>query len=772
MKKKSVLSICLITLLLFAGTHVWATGDNPDLLIAKGKEFSQKGDFEHAALNWENALNLLDPKTDTAKYLDTTLLLGNAFQSLGYHRKAVSALSKALPIIEKSDDHSTNAAFLNTLSDLYFSLGYITELTTYLPKAMEEAVLAEDKRIQANVLINLGNVLSAEKDYQRALAIYGQSLELAEQLEHDPGLKAKVSMNIARAEYLDKHYDGIETALNYALVQIENLPDSHDKAKYLISMALLIQEIAQDPDIRDQDTKDEHSIQITGCIYDLFDGAGKLAEKLDDPRLISYACGYLGQLYEAEARYTEAMKLTRRAVFFAQMKDSPQILYLWQWQLGRLFKAKGDKENAVRAFRNSISTLNPIRQELFIGYRSREDFFNKNVKPVYLGLAELLLKQAETIQDKKLREKKLLQARDTMELLKTAELEDFFKDECMIDGQETRLEYAPPRTAVLYPIPLPDSLALLLILPDSIEQINVPVGSKHLRKTIAKYREGLQTRLNRLFLYESQQIYDWTIRPAESKLAAHKVDTLLVAPDGALRLIPFSTLHDGTHFLIEKYAIGTIPAIRLTDMNPVVKENSNILLSGLSEGVQEFSPLPSVHAELRDIKEIMGGSILIQNKDYTIDNLVSEFKSKEYSFVHIATHGVFGGTPEESFLLTYDNRLDMNHLEKIIGLGRFRKQKVELLTLSACQTALGNERAAMGLAGAAVKAGVKSVIATLWFVDDEATSLAIREFYRQLKKPGISKVKAMQNVQKKLISQKRYWHPLYWGPFLVIGNFK
>jgi len=167
----------------------------------------------------------------------------------------------------------------------------------------------------------------------------------------------------------------------------------------------------------------------------------------------------------------------------------------------------------------------------------------------------------------------------------------------------------------------------------------------------------------------------------------------------------------------------------------------------------------------------MNGKILIQNKDYTIENMTRAFKEKSYPLVHIATHGVFGGTPAESFLLAYNDKLTMDSLEQLIGLGRFRKQKVELLTLSACQTALGNERAALGLAGVAVKAGVKSAIATLWFVDDEATSLAIREFYRQFREPGISKVKAMQNVQKKLIAQRRYWHPLYWAPFLVIGNW-
>jgi len=410
---------------------------------------------------------------------------------------------------------------------------------------------------------------------------------------------------------------------------------------------------------------------------------------------------------------------------------------------------------------------------LFKGYRLHQDVFNERVKPVYLGLADLLLKKAETITDKESRERLLMEARDTMELLKTAELEDFFGDECVtaMQTEETKLERTPPHTAVLYPIPLPDSLALLLILPDSIKMKRVSAGSEDIGKTVTQYRERLQTRVNNRFLYESKQLYDWIIRPVESELTAQEVDTLIIAPDGALRLIPFSTLNDGERFMIEKYAVGTIPAIRLTDMRPFAKQNMNLLLTGLSESRQGFSALPGVPGELRDIKEIMNAKGIIQNNEYTVEALTNKFKEEPYALIHIATHGVFGGTPEESFLLTYNDKLTMNILEKVINLGKFREQKVELLTLSACQTALGNERAAMGLAGVAVKAGVKGVIATLWFVDDEATSLAIREFYRQLKIPGLSKAKAMQNVQKQLIAQRRYWHPLYWGPFLVIGNW-
>lgn len=765
MKNSLILSVCFF-LLLLAVSPAWAeTAENPVRMTERGREFYQKGDAEHAALSWEQALTHLDPETETGIYLDTVAHLGNAYQSLGYHQRALPILLQALPVAEKSEDHYHNAIFYNTLSDLYFSLGKMMKVIEYLPKAVEEASKAEDPRILARVLVNVGNAFSAEKDYKRALSFYGQCFELAEESD-DSELGAMVSMNIARAELMGDDHDGIGDALDYTRVMIENMPDCHGKVKYLISLSMLILEVKKRLNLADPD--------LTLAAFQILDDAKKIAENLEDFRMTAYACGYMGQLYEEEGRYEEALRLTRRALFFAQQGNFPQILYLWQWQLGRLFKAKGEPGKAIRAYQNAISTLNPIRQQLFIGYRSRGDFFNKRVKPVYTGLTELLLKQAETIKDEKARQSKLLEARDTMEILKTAELEDFFKDECVtiMQAEKTTLENSPPGTAVIYPISLPETLAVLLTLPDGIRYISIPVDSGQVTKTITKYRMRLQTRPNKRFLYDSQQLYDWLIRPVEPELNARKIDTLVFAPDGVLRLIPFSTLHDGKCFLVEKYAIGTIPAISLTDIRPVAeKENLSILLGGLSEARQGFSPLPGVSPELQDIKKIMDGRVLIQNKDYTVENLTREFKAGEYSLVHIATHGVFGGTPDESFLLTYDSKMNMNLLERLIGISKYRTKKVELLTLSACQTALGNERAAMGLAGVAVKAGVKSAIATLWFVDDEATSLATREFYREFKKPGISKAKAMQNVQKKLISQKRYWHPLYWAPFLVIGNW-
>jgi CHAT domain-containing protein len=137
----------------------------------------------------------------------------------------------------------------------------------------------------------------------------------------------------------------------------------------------------------------------------------------------------------------------------------------------------------------------------------------------------------------------------------------------------------------------------------------------------------------------------------------------------------------------------------------------------------------------------------------------------------MATHGVFNSDVRKSFVLTHDNQLTLDDLERLIRPGQLRDQPLELLTLSACQTAAGDDRAALGLAGVAVKAGARSAFASLWFVNDKASSILVSDFYEQLKMPGHTKAQALQVAQQKLIHRPGFEHPCYWAPYLLIGNW-
>jgi len=732
-----------------ANIHIRAESDTSGQLLAQGDEFWHKGDFAHAVRSWDQAVTSSDLKEDS--YLNTLIYQINTYQSIGHYKKARSLIREALSAVGKSDDSYGKALIFNIAGDISLSLGNRTEAEEYLEKGEREARLAKRPDVLASVLNNMGNLLAADGDYQGADAAYRKCLDITDQSAGNDlktylrELRPKVLMNMAHLGLMRKKVAGIASLLNRAMRQIRNLPDSYHKASGLISLGILCRK-----------TRKAHppsEKRLTNIAHQAFHEAERIAQDLNNTRLLSYVCGHSGSLYEEKSEHSQAIRLTRRAVFFAQQGNHPDILYRWQWQLGRLFRASGDIGRSLKSYHNAVSTLKPVRKEFFTGYR-RKRMFYENVRPVYLELAELLLAQAEKVHDDTSRETNLEEAMKVMELLKIAELEDYFEDECTTKKSDRTLkpEDIPSHTAVIYPILFPDHLSLLLILPDGMRHVRVPVDSEKFRRDAERFRDRLQkfSKMSRILHY-AKPLYDGLIRPAEAELTARKIDTLIFAPDGVLRLIPFSALHDGRHFLIEKYAVVTVPSVTLTDSRPVRLENARALLNGLSHGRTEagrnFSSLPAIREELGSIQTLMDAKTLI-DKEYTTENLRNEFRNHAYSVLHIATHGVFGGSPDKTFLLTYNSRLTMDDLGELIDIGRFREKPVELLTLSACQTAQGDERAALGLAGVALRAGVKSAVATLWFVDDKAASLTIREFYRQMMTPSISKAKALQNAQK------------------------
>ncbi len=758
-----------------------------DTLILKGEASYKAGKLRHAAQIWEQAAKLSHEEQYLSAHSDILMHLAQVYQTLGFHEKSFSLLNEAFSVAEKSDDLYRKALILSGLGDIRLSLGYPEDAVNYMKKGLREArslpLGLKRDYVLGSVLNNLGNADAAHEAFQNALPAYTEGLSLISNSADADQMKSALLMNLLFLASETGSPEDIASALCDILAHAGNLPDTCQTAADMISLTRITRKIIN----RHKGPKllkigsallsmgqgiqgKPASYQLFATTFQLLNRAKQIAATLGNTRILSCAYGYMGQWYEYQRRYTEALPATRRAIFFADQEDIPEILYLWQWQLGRLFRDTGETDKAVNAFQKAVAVLNPIRGELSRGYRFQGDIFDKQIKPVYLGLAELRLIQAET-DDETYRRDRLRDAMDTMELLKRAELQDFFQDECLSPSSGNISYRIPEHAAVIYPIALSDRLALLLNMGDEIKAFHVPVSSERLDKTVRQFRMQLQTRAAYLFRKNAEKLYGWLIRPLETELISREIDTLITAPDGVLRLIPFSALHDGEHFLFERYAVGIIPGITLTDPRPPEMKNAPILLAGISEGIRDFPPLPSVKAELRDVGEIMNARAVLQNQDYTIDNLAAEFRRHAYSILHLATHGVFDRTSRDSFLLTYNDRLTLNKLERLIRIGRFRENPVELLTLSACQTAVGDERAALGLAGVAVKAGAKSAMATLWYVDDKATSLLIKAFYQQLSQPGTSKAKALQHAQKWLMSQRQYHHPIYWAPFLMIGNW-
>jgi CHAT domain-containing protein len=318
---------------------------------------------------------------------------------------------------------------------------------------------------------------------------------------------------------------------------------------------------------------------------------------------------------------------------------------------------------------------------------------------------------------------------------------------------------------------LPDRLEILVSLPSGMVRKTVPVGAEALTEEIRAFRTFLEKRSTRQYLAHAKTLYGWLIQPIEPLWAGVGIDTLVIVPDGALRTIPLAALHDGKEFLIKKYAVATTPGVTLTDPRPLDRKSIKLLSVGITEAVQDFPALPHVSRELETIHQLYGGTSLL-NKQFIMSRVQEELKAHPYSVMHIASHGQFQSDSNETFLLAYDGKMTMDRLEEYVGMLRFREEPLALITLSACETAAGDDRAALGLAGVAIKAGARSALASLWFLDDQASSQLVTEFYRQLHDDSVaSTAMALQRAQIKFLDNPEYSHPAYWAAFLLLNNW-
>ncbi|HME70817.1 MAG TPA: CHAT domain-containing protein [Myxococcota bacterium] len=686
-------------------------------------------------------------------------------EARGDFRAAAVALSQAQSLAEASGDKARLTAIVGALGNARIATGPPGQAQKELEEAIDLAHESTTPGVAAAALNNLGNLLVFEDDNKHALERYTEAAREAA-AAGDALLVVQAKANAARAALQLGQYARAEELLRKALLDANALPASRKKAFLLVHLgrtAFQLGKAAPDP-------------SKTGFLqaHETLSAAASLAAGQGDERTSSYALGYLGELYEQQGRTKEALDLTRRAVFAAQAAKVPESLYLWEWQTGRLLRTQGKTAEAIDSYGHAVRELEGLRYQLASSYGGASTSFRESVGPVYFQLVDLLLQASKDGSHPEKAQELLVTARATVETLKAAELRDYFKDDCVdaLQAKVRPLDAVAKTEAVVYPIILPDRLEILVTLPPpaGLQRFTVPVDAKTLVAEVRAFRELLERRTTRQFAPYSRKLYDWLIRPYETKLTDLGVDTLIFVPDGALRTIPMSALHDGQQFLIERFAVATTPGWNLTDPRPLDRQNLKLLATGLSESVQGFPALAYVLGEVQSVKDALGGDVLL-NQDFRLEPLEKKLEETPFTIVHIASHGEFRNKVEDSFLLTYDGKLTMDRLGHDVGLSKYRDQPLELLTLSACETAAGDDRAALGLAGVAIKAGARSALGTLWQVNDAAAARLVIDFYTNLQDPETSRAKALQRAQTLMLADPRHEHPGYWSAFLLISSW-
>jgi CHAT domain-containing protein len=685
-------------------------------------------------------------------------------QLQGQHEQAIPEYRLALAEAGETDP-AWRALLLAQLGGALLTTGRLDEAETALNGGLEIAGTLGDAALLASLLNNQAHLLRARGDINGALSRFREAF-LHARRAGNPSLQAKSSLSAAEIQ-LSQEQDGGNTGilLEKAWQATASLPPSRNRAWLELKNAMLLQQLAKEGS-REASANLEAAQRL--------EAAARTAEAVGDARTGSHAHGLLGALYEQEQRYKEALALTTTAVFLAQQVRAPELRYRWEWQQGRINAALGRPLQALEDHRRAAASLQSLRAEFAAENETVSAGLREDATPLFLALADLLLRASEMAGEGGRQQALLREARETVELLKATELQDYFQDDCVAAVRERIQELdttIQPGTAVLYPIALPDRLELLLSLHDGIRKFSVPVGNDALVSEVYRFRQLLEKRTTRQYLRQARQLYQWLIAPLEAELVQHGIDTLVVVPGPALRAVPVSALHDGEDFLIRRYAVAMTPSLRLTDPRPIRRENVSLLLNGLTESVQGFPPLVHVASELDAIRDLYGGT-MYRDQGYRKAVVQEELANEQYSIVHFATHGQFSGKVRDSFILTYDGRIGMDDLEEYIGVSWFRGDRpVELLALSACETAAGDNTAALGLASVAIKAGARSALASLWSINDQASSELVSAFYAQLRDPDVSKAQALRLAQVDFLEDMRYRHPAYWAPFLLIGNW-
>jgi CHAT domain-containing protein len=354
------------------------------------------------------------------------------------------------------------------------------------------------------------------------------------------------------------------------------------------------------------------------------------------------------------------------------------------------------------------------------------------------------------------------------------------------------------KAAIVWLIPLEDLLCIMLITPDNPPRNfqNRAVSQTELNKTLRDFHQRLilpVRRRSNSYLRPAQQLYQWIFEPIEAALAAAQIDTLILCTGEGLRSLPFAALHDGEQFLIEKYTLARVPAFNLTDTETASLKPARILAMGASE-FEDLSALPAVEVELEAITPRLWPGQILLNQDFTIENLISQRRAENFNIVHLATHAAFNpGMPDQSYIQFSNERLSLDRLPQL----QLDDPAVDLLVLSACETAVGNSEAELGFAGLALQAGVKSALASLWRVSDAGTMALMNEFYQQLQ-TAPTKAEALRKAQIAMLSEQVYIdrnqlqtsrgglplppllaeqatadnlaHPFYWAGFSLIGS--
>jgi CHAT domain-containing protein len=713
------------------------------------------GQAQLALDSWQQAQQYYRQEKDNIGLFGSQINQAQALQQLGLYRRSRKMLEQLQNDLITEGDPALKALGLRSLGNALQITGNLEESQKILAESLEITRSLNNPEATSATLFSLGNVAKASNHPEDAIAFYQQA---AATTSH-PLTKIESNLNQIALLGSQEDWQTIEDLVSDLQKDLTDLAPSRRAIYARVNLAKNL------IDLEDQNSS---FLQYEDYISNLLKQTVAEATELNDFRGQSYVLGTEGHWYEEQQQYALAQQATEKALTLAIDINAPDIAYQWQWQLGRLEKQQGNRQDAIASLTQAVSTLQDIRGDLVATNTDVQYSFRESVEPIYRNLVGLLLENNPDGAN-------LIQAREVIESLQLAELENYFREAC-INAEPKQIDRIDSHAAVIYPIILPDRLAVIVSIPNSpLSYYEQQIAEEDIEATLDKLLQSLNPIYsNKKRLEISQQVYKWTIEPIEAKLAQHDIETLVFVLDGSLRNLPMAALYDGEQYLIEKYRIALTPGLQLLEPKAFDNQNLQAVVAGLSESNQGFSALPGVKTEVTEISQNIPSQLLL-NQEFTNASLQEQIKETPSPLVHLATHGQFSSNPEETFIVTWNDQIKVKEFEDLLRVREetINAKPIELLVMSACQTATGDKRAALGIAGVAVRSGARSTLATLWSVKDDSTVLLMDEFYNHLAQPdsSMSKAEALRQAQISLIHSTDFEHPFYWAPFILVGNW-
>jgi CHAT domain-containing protein len=728
-----------------------------------------RGNSQLAWETWQEAEIAYNSGSDRQGRLRAKINQASALQALGFSRRSLKLLEEVKAELERDPtaNHELIFAVDRSLTNNLRLLGEYDRAKALGEQNLQKAIELGNEELKIEASFALAQISEALNDNDRAWQQYQMAGEICGSinscLQSDRAFKIKLSQFNLSIEA--NAWQAVDRDWRSLLAELDRLPINHNNIYDRLNFAYGLLAFKKKAETDSQKFSNTPEWQEIAAIIAL---SIEQAESSGDIAARAYALGSLGEIYELTQQWQEARRLTENALSLAQSIRATEIVYLWQWQLGRIERAENNRERAILAYSEAVNSLKSLSKDLAAIDRQVRFSFRESVEPVYRELVSLLL-TADA--GEKISPANLERARDTIESLQIAELDNFFKESCLQD-RPVAIDTIDRNTAVIYPIILADRLEVIVRIGDRpLTHHTSRVSASELEKTALDLIKGLVVRSKRDFYKPSQQLYQWLLAPIIPELEQNQIANLVFVPDGVLRNVPMASLYDGRQYSIEKYSIAIAPSLQLLAPRALQEIDLKTIAVGITQEREGFPALDHVGREIEQIQAELSTTVLV-DRDFTTTALQKEIEFSDSPIVHIATHGQFSSSLNNTFLLAWDRKIGASQIDTILRSRNIDPTKaIELLVLSACETATGDRRAALGLAGLAVRAGAKSTLATLWSVNDLATADFMGYFYELLRQKKLGKAAAVREAQLYLLRNPWYEHPFYWAPYVLVGNW-